>query len=73
MNYPFYTFGFGKICESEYLIFAQSHHREILSTIKGTVNVISIDPSCKHDNAWFTTVPLNALSIQLLYMHDFVI
>ena len=32
--------------------------------LKGTVSVISSDPPCKDDNAWFTKVPLKALSDQ---------
>ena len=33
--------------------------------IKGTVSLISSDPSCKDGNARFTTVTLKALSDQL--------
>ena len=32
--------------------------------IKGTVSVISSEPPCKDDNAWFITVPLNLLLIK---------
>ena len=32
---------------------------------KGTVSVVLSDPPCKDGNAWFTTVPLKALSDQV--------
>ena len=32
---------------------------EAIKSFKGTVHVISSDPSCKDGNAQFTTVPLN--------------
>ena len=32
-----------------------------IAVIKGTVSVISSDPSCKDDNARFTIVPLKHL------------
>jgi len=35
-------------------------------TLKETVSVISIDPPGKDDNTRFTTVPLTALSEQVL-------
>ena len=31
---------------------------------KGTLSIISIDPLCKDDNDWFTTLPLTYLSRQ---------
>ena len=34
---------------------------------KGTVSVISSDPPCKDDNARIITVPLKALSHQVLF------
>ena len=35
------------------------HHPslQIKQCFKGTVNIISSDPPCKHGNDWFTTVP----------------
>ena len=33
--------------------------------LKGTVSVMLNDPSCKNENVWFTTVPLQALSEQV--------
>ena len=39
---------------------------EILNKlIKGTVTVISSDPTCRDDNVQFTSVPLKALSDQV--------
>ena len=37
---------------------------------KGIVSVISSDPPCKDDNAWFTTVPLKAVSDQILIRYE---
>ena len=35
------------------------------TNFKGTVSVISCDPSCKDDNFWFTMVPFKAMSDQV--------
>ena len=37
---------------------------------KGIVSVISSDPPCKDDNARFTTVPLKAVSDQILIRYE---
>ena len=39
-----------------YTIYTKSYE---ISTIKGTVSVMSCDPPCKEGNVWFTTIPLN--------------
>ena len=37
-------------------------HPALKSDFKETVSEIPRDPSCKDDNAWFTTVPFKPLS-----------
>ena len=50
--------------------FEQKYLGYIYELIKGTVNVISSEPPCKYDDAWFTTVPFKALSDQVWIIYQ---
>ena len=56
-------------CSQDYLrvecINATLEVNILLDEFKGTVRVISSDPSCKDGNARFTTVPFKAFSVQV--------
>ena len=47
------------------LIIIPLNNRLDIQRSKGTVSVVLSDPPCKDGNAWFTTVPLKALSDQV--------